>query len=178
MTAGRHAWPAVLTGPRPPHRPARLAAAVVAVGLVVLAHVLAVGSGYRLVVVRSGSMTPTLAPGDLLVTRGCPVSDLHVGTVVSFRYSALDGGLVTHRVADVKPSGDGVITVRTRGDANSAGETWSAGAGDRVGCLVAVVPGPRPLVRGDPVPTALALAVLVVVGVGTGAVLRRVWRRP
>lgn len=63
------------------------------------------------VVITSGSMTPSLRPGDILLAGRPAGARLDAGTVVVFRSGAR---LVTHRVVARRP--DGAYT--TRGDAN------------------------------------------------------------
>lgn len=91
------------------------------VGLVALVVVGVVGSrsGYRLEIVRSGSMRPAFAPGDVVVVS--PVSGaITPGQVVTFRHSNRSDDLVTHRVTDVTSSG----IVHTKGDANTTADVW------------------------------------------------------
>jgi signal peptidase I len=107
--------------------------------LLVLLAVLGLGllmaSGYRMLVIRSGSMTPALHTGDLVLSRSQPVGSLQPGDVATFHAPALGGQLVTHRVRSIAVSGN-VITVSTRGDGNKVGENWSASADDHVGVAV------------------------------------------
>jgi len=82
-------------------------------GLVVAALAvvsLAVGVPARVGYVTSGSMTPTLTPGDGFVV--VTVDDPETGDIVTYR-SPERGGLVTHRVVAETP--DGYVT---KGDAN------------------------------------------------------------
>lgn len=65
--------------------------------------------------VETGSMQPTLDPGDGFVAVPAGLSDTEVGDVVVFRAQELHGGgLTTHRVVDVTERG-----YITRGDANT-----------------------------------------------------------
>jgi signal peptidase len=66
----------------------------------------------------SGSMRPTLSPGDLAITQGVPLSSLRVGDVVVFT-PPNETQAVIHRVTSLK--GD-VIT--TKGDANRVSDSW------------------------------------------------------
>ena len=81
--------------------------------------------------VRSDSMRPAFARGDLIVTR--PTSGLAVGKVITYRHA---GVLVTHRIATVEADG----SYRTRGDANPAPDPWTMTASDVVGEVRGVVP--------------------------------------
>ena len=63
-------------------------------------------------VVTSGSMTPALQPGDLVIAQP-PDTTLNNGTVAVFRTDNPDR-LVTHRITTTNPDG----TYTTKGDAN------------------------------------------------------------
>ncbi len=82
--------------------------------LYLLGPLLAIPMGLRLVYVKSGSMIPTLFPGDLVLVQR--PSRLRPGDIVVFR---TDDGLVIHRLMGVR---DG--TAYTKGDANRFGERF------------------------------------------------------
>jgi signal peptidase len=84
---------------------------------VALATVVVRHEGYQLYIVHTGSMMPTLNPGDVVVDQ--PASSVHPGEIVTFRHSTVTNDLVTHRVAAVR---HGVI--RTKGDANRTADLW------------------------------------------------------
>jgi signal peptidase len=77
--------------------------------------------GDQLLVVTSGSMEPTFAPGDAVVMRSVAADELRPQMVITFQPINGDG-LVTHRIASLHtlPDANGQPTayVRTRGDAN------------------------------------------------------------
>jgi signal peptidase len=68
--------------------------------------------------VLTGSMRPTVSPGDLAITQGVPVSSLRAGDVIVFTPPA-ETQFVLHRIASRE--GD-VIT--TKGDANNVADPW------------------------------------------------------
>src|ERR1700742_1752116 len=80
---------------------------------------------YETTTVLSGSMRPTFGPGDLLVLRPEPVSQVRVGQVITYAIPVGDHHIESHRVVWVRHR-DGYTTVRTRGDANGADDPWSA----------------------------------------------------
>ena len=167
-----------LAGRRAGRRAGRLVVAAVAVvGLA--SGVLAVSAwlgGYRLLLVASGSMAPTLAVGDVLVTHPVPVRALKPGQVVTFTDTSRGGLLVTHRVAAVDVQG-ARVAVETRGDANTGTERWTVNADDVVGGLVAHVGGVGPVVGWLMTPMGRSLAAAPVILIGL-ALLRRIWARP
>ena len=101
-----------------------LRAAVAVAGAAVLGALVVVLVLPRLVhgaalTVRSGSMTPALSIGDLVVVRPVDASALHVGDIATYREQS--GGLVTHRIVAV--DGEGASRTYTfRGDANASAD--------------------------------------------------------
>ena len=95
--------------------------------------------GYRSFTVRSGSMTPAIETGDVVVTK--PVSPLaaRVGDVVTFVDPEGTGKLFSHRVQSVRALGDEVAFV-TRGDANTSTERWRVPADGSVGRVAYRIP--------------------------------------
>ena len=97
-----------------------------AVAVLVLALVLALVVvprvlGGAALTVLTGSMEPSLSPGDMVVVRGVddPAATTQVGDVVAFQPTSDDPTLVMHRVVAKKFATDGTWFV-TRGDDNGA----------------------------------------------------------
>lgn len=75
--------------------------------------------------VLTGSMRPSLDPGDLVVVRPTDPNNIGVGSVVTFQLKSGDPAVTTHRVFSqgVDKNGDAVFL--TRGDSNeSADPVW------------------------------------------------------
>jgi signal peptidase I len=86
--------------------------------------------------VTSGSMRPTISPGDVAVTEVVSVSSLKVGDVIVFYPPGVTAEPVMHRIVSIT---DGVI--KTRGDANNVEDPWQITlAGTTAYRMVAVVP--------------------------------------
>ena len=96
-------------------------------------------AGYRSFTVRSGSMTPAIETGDVVVTR--PISPLaaRVGDIVTFVDPEGTGRLFSHRVQSVRAVGDEVAFV-TRGDANTSTEHWRVPASGSIGRVAYRIP--------------------------------------
>lgn len=88
--------------------------------------------GGRALIEMSGSMAPTLEPGDVVVGRQISPLDARVGDVITFRDPEGSGRLLTHRVRHIRIDGANVRFV-TRGDANTATERWTVAASGRIG---------------------------------------------
>ena len=116
-------------------RPGHLGAAVLAVFLALaLAGILAPAFGWRMDVVQSGSMSPTIGVGDLVITSPCDPKDIQAGDTICFRSG---GTLVCHRVTAVD---EGNQTFSTKGDANEDPDPVPVAYGDVVGRMAANVP--------------------------------------
>jgi signal peptidase len=149
------AWPERHDGtfgevlPAPPDRPVvkarsigrlidrMLTALIVALGVVAVAvGILVFVANLHFQTVTSGSMRPTISPGDVAVTQAVPVSSLKVGDVIVFYPPSATAEPVMHRIVSLV---NGVIT--TRGDANNVDDPWQATlSGTTAYRMVAVVP--------------------------------------
>jgi signal peptidase I len=93
--------------------------------LVVLASAAMVLDLLRFTVVDSGSMRPTLNPGDVVVLRSEAPSQMAVGQIVAFHPPGEPRLTVVHRVRAIRRTSRGII-FRTKGDANNAFDPWRA----------------------------------------------------
>lgn len=110
--------------------------------LVVYAVLACVAFGWKPVMIVGGSMSPAIAPGDLVLLEDEPRHPLPVGAVVTFRTPGMPDAWVTHRVTEVLPDG-----YRTRGDANVSFDSHLLREHDVVGAGRLLVPAlGRPMV--------------------------------
>jgi len=84
---------------------------LVVLGITVSAHV----TGLRPLVVKSGSMEPTIPTGGMVLARTIQAADIAVGDIVAV--DRPDNTRVTHRVVEVRPRGATAELV-LKGDAN------------------------------------------------------------
>ena len=106
-------------------------------GLAVGPHVL----DYRTMTMLTGSMAPSIEPGDVVVSTPLDVQDVEVGMIITYHIPIDDHRVVTHRVIEVDHTADGTVSVRTQGDANDAPDPWTAVlSGDTAYQVQAVVP--------------------------------------
>jgi signal peptidase len=89
--------------------------------------------------VLSGSMTPTLRVGDIVVDRPIAPLDVRIGDVITFKDPDNPARLLTHRVVQMRATGEMVGFV-TRGDANTGVERWSIPKGGSVGRVALRIP--------------------------------------
>jgi signal peptidase len=73
--------------------------------------------------VVSGSMEPSISPGDLVVVRPVDAAQIAMGDVITFQPESDNPALVTHRVIGVTLGAEGVSGFVTQGDANNAADT-------------------------------------------------------
>src|SRR5919199_5690262 len=78
----------------------------------------------QLLTVVSGSMQPTLPLGSLVLVVPRDADAVRIGDVITFSPPGDDTRTVTHRVVDVRGTGDDVV-VHTRGDANPVADPWT-----------------------------------------------------
>ncbi len=148
---------------------ALLCVAIFLLGVVGAARVL----GYRMLAVRSGSMTPTFVVGDAVLTRTVPARSVRPGDIVTFRDPALRDQLVTHRVVSVHAQGTTLAFV-TKGDANASPERWSIPTRGTLGREVLVLPAFGRAIH-DGIPVGLSIAIAAVVAWLLFAALRKIW---
>ncbi|WP_299575151.1 signal peptidase I [uncultured Williamsia sp.] len=100
--------------------------------LCVVVAIVSVAFGLSPLVVRSGSMTPTIATGDIAVARSVAATDVRVGDIVSV--TRPDGTRVTHRVTTIDARVGNSTTMTLRGDANPVAdaEPYTVTSVDRV----------------------------------------------
>lgn len=70
--------------------------------------------------IMTGSMRPSLPPGTLAVVRPVPMSELAVGSVITYQLRSGEPTVVTHRVVAQGMNTRRDVLVRTKGDSNNA----------------------------------------------------------
>lgn len=146
----------------------------------VAAGVVAGALGYRFSPVLSGSMRPTFAPGDAVVTRPVPVGSLHPGMVIEFTPPG-ENAPFAHRI--IRMTGDRRHpTIMTKGDANPAPDHWHAQlTGPTVPEVVGVVPDGGWLLidlhRSPSTPTVMVLVGLLTTFYGAKSLVKA-YRQP
>lgn len=133
--------------------------------------------GNRSLTVLSGSMSPTIDTGDVIVTEPLAPTEVAIGDIVTFRDPEGTSKLYSHRVQSVDLAGPNVAFV-TRGDANTSIERWQVPANGTVGRVVYRVPklGFAIAWMGTPI-ARTAMTVLPALLLCWFAI-SRIWRRP
>ena len=92
---------------------------LLAAGVAILAAGIAFRAGdFHVQTVVSGSMRPTVSPGDLAIVQGVPIGSLRTGDVIIVN-PPNDPRPVLHRIT----ARDGDV-ITTKGDANSVADPW------------------------------------------------------
>jgi signal peptidase len=81
--------------------------------------------GYQTATMLTGSMSPLINPGDVVVTAPVDVADLAVGDIITYHIPVEDHRVETHRIVEIINVG-GTTAVRTKGDANNGVDPWTA----------------------------------------------------
>jgi signal peptidase len=141
--------------------------------MLLVAVLVAAANGLRIRVEQTGSMAPSLKPGDLVIVRQTPIGQVRVGDVIGVRTNL--GQVIVHRVRrlDGMP---GAINVTTKGDANPTSEQWTIRRSDQVALVRGKVPAVGTAVdavRGPFVAFAVLIAGLLL----ALAQLRTIWSR-
>lgn len=133
---------------------------------------------YRPETVLSGSMRPKFSPGDLVIVTPEPARDVRVGQVISLHIPVGDHHVQTHRVVQVLRGGAHPV-IRTKGDANSARDTWTARLdGSTAWQVQLVVPKLGWLIVWLRSPWLRLLTVFIAPALFALIALRRIWNEP
>lgn len=106
---------------------------------VLLSATLPLAFGDRSMVVRSGSMTPAIRTGDVVVVHPIAPTEAKVGDIVTFQDPGSSGRLLVHRVRAMEQRAD-QVSFTTQGDANSTREHWKVPVDGTVGTVLYRVP--------------------------------------
>ncbi len=106
----------------------------VAVLALVLFMAVSPAIGFRFDPVRSGSMSPAIEVGDLVISSSVDHEDIKVGDIIVFRHS---GMLICHRVIDINPEAG---WIKTQGDANEDPDPYTISYDDVATEVGLVVP--------------------------------------
>ena len=104
-----------------------------------IAAVAPMALGLRSYTVRSGSMTPAIRAGDIVIDQPISPSEAQVGDIVTFKDPGGSGRLITHRARAISHTRDRLDFV-TRGDANNTLEHWNVPTEGRIGRIAYRVP--------------------------------------
>lgn len=94
--------------------------------------------GYKFYDVLTGSMSPTINPGSLIIVKEMDSNEINEGDIITFKGSSTSN-LTTHRVVEVIEKNNN-IKFQTKGDANDVLDPMLVDEGLLVGKVVFNVP--------------------------------------
>jgi signal peptidase len=131
--------------------------------------------GYQVLIVRSGSMEPTIHTGSAVLVRPVAPETLRVGDVITFERTEGVLAVVTHRIVG-KVEGVTPPTFQTKGDANSTPDPYIVtyrGTGWKV---IAALPYAGYAVNALSAPSARAVLIGTPALLLTASFVRDIWR--
>lgn len=143
--------------------------------VVLLAAALPQALGGTSMVVLSGSMTPTIRTGDVVVVRPIAPTEAAIGDIVTFKDPAGGDRMLVHRVRAISRSGDQVEVI-TKGDANSTQERWKVAADGTIGTVAYRVPVLGFAVGWINSPAGRVGLLIIPALLLAGMLLMRIWR--
>ena len=97
---------------------------VVFIAMIIFSILLMLLIGFRPAVVLTGSMEPTITPGDMIIYKGISEENIKVGDILTFYMTqeSMDNHSITytHRVIAVKTNDLGQVVFQMQGDANES----------------------------------------------------------
>ena len=114
-----------------------LIAFIVLVALLLIVSVFPITGNYKLMIVQSGSMTPAIKMGSVVMVK--PMSEYKIGDVITFGPYSRTKAPTTHRIYDMKVQGGEPVYI-TKGDANNAPDQREISKKDIVGKVLFSVP--------------------------------------
>jgi len=115
--------------------------------------------GYRLYVVESGSMGPTIKPNSLIVVKELEPSQIKEMDIITF-YGSSGETTVTHRVVEIKDNG---LSFVTKGDANEVPDPMPVEANRLIGKVVLAIPYLGKVLKFLSTPLGLTLLIVFAV---------------
>jgi len=108
-----------------------------AVAVLLIVSVFPITGNYKLMIVQSGSMTPAIKMGSVVVAK--PAENYQIGDVITFGPYTRTQAPTTHRIYDIKVT-DGNPVYITKGDANNAPDQREITKRDIVGKVLFSIP--------------------------------------
>ncbi|MET1087503.1 MAG: signal peptidase I [Arthrobacter sp.] len=134
--------------------------------------------GYQTSTMLTGSMSPLINPGDVVITQPVPVDQVKVGDIITYHIPVEDQRVETHRITKLTTNPDGRITVQTKGDANNGADPWvatfEAGNVDR---HVATIPYIGNAIRALRTPVVMNVLMYGAPSVLVLGMLASIWRK-
>jgi signal peptidase len=126
--------------------------------------------------VMSGSMTPAIRTGDVVVVQRVPARDARVGDVITFRDPEGSHRLITHRVRRLRIAANGTVSFVTKGDNANAVQRWSVTGDGSIGLARVRIPFLGYALWGTRQPLGRLVLVIIPALLLAASEVRRLWR--
>ena len=110
---------------------------VVLVAILLIFSAFPLPGNYRVMVVSSGSMEPTIKTGSVVVVK--PEKSYKIGDIITFGPFSKNHPPTTHRIYDIKIAGSKTFYI-TKGDANNAPDQKEISQEDILGKVILIIP--------------------------------------
>ena len=146
---------------------------VVVIALFLLVSALPITGNFKLFVVQSGSMEPSINTGGLIMVK--PVDEYAIGDVVSFGKVTKTKDPTTHRIHDIRVVSGEVFYI-TKGDANNAPDQKEVLQKDIIGRVVFHIPYLGYVVSFSKKPIGFILIIIIPAGIIVSDEIRKIWK--
>ncbi|GLB67902.1 hypothetical protein AHIS1636_23420 [Arthrobacter mangrovi] len=135
--------------------------------------------GYQTSTMLTGSMSPLINPGDVVVSVPVPVGSVAEGDIITYHIPVEDQRVETHRIIEVTTNADGTTAVRTKGDANNGADPWTATLqGDTVYRHAFTIPHLGTVIRALREPLVRNVLMYGAPALLVAGMLVSIWRKP
>ena len=111
---------------------------IIAIGIIFFALSNQIG-GWKMLIVSSGSMEPTIHTGSLIVSQYKHPSTLQKNDIITFIPPTKQREFVTHRITQITKTNN-LTTIKTKGDKNHQDDNWVLAGGSVVGKVIFTIP--------------------------------------
>lgn len=118
--------------------------------------------GYKALVITTDSMKPNINSGDIVIIKKVEESKIKIGDVISFKQA---GGIITHRITDIKQNENNQNEYITKGDNNNIEDSTTVKYQEIEGRKVLKIPffGKIVILLQDEVYVILLIIILLVI---------------
>lgn len=131
---------------------------VIAVAMLLLVSIFPITGNYKILVVQSGSMEPSIHTGSIVVVK--PDTDYKVGDIITFGANTKTQIPTTHRIVEIRLE-EGQMVYKTRGDANNSEDIKEVSMKDIIGKVYFSVPHAGYIVDFVKKPVGLILIIVL-----------------
>lgn len=112
------------------------------------------------IVIASGSMSPALEVGDIIIVQKVPATNIQVGDIIVF--DSPEEIRTIHRVTQTRTLSNGTILFKTKGDANPTEETYWTQEEDVHGRVLYKIPYLGWMALIPTIPLTIAIIIIII----------------